>query len=474
MDYQDRIRHSVRRHLWWLKEGKQELERWKFLARQARNDWRPAKGNRPNVLLLSVDSMAAGHLACYGYHCPTSPTMDRLAQSGILFENVIAQTNWTKPALASMLTSLYPSVHKTDSRGEAGDRTDVQPRQQANVLDDRFRTLAQEFKDGGYVTAGISNGGYAHSFFGFDRGFDFYSNQGGGLKSCAYQFLTWVLRNPGAPFFGFIHCWDAHFPYLDRAPYNQRFVKRRSKIVLDADTRSKINNREMALTDEEREFLKGLFDGAINYVDHQIAGIVQELKRLGLDRNTILVITADHGEAFMEHGVVEHTACLYNEVLRIPLILSGPGLSRGKRIPAQVRSIDIMPTLLDLCGVTPTSEIQGASLLPWITDARRDHLAAGSETQRTGGQKAYSDGHHKIIRKHAHQVEVYDLVADPEEKYNIATANPRLCSAMEAQLRAWEHNSSELAARYWSDNGEEQSTEMAPEVVERLRDLGYI
>src|SRR5260370_12907441 len=169
----DNLTAKLRRRFWWLKEVRAELERYKFLYRRLRNG-RSTTCARPNVVLLSVDSLAWQHLSCYGYGQTTSPNIDKLAESGVLFENVIAPSNWTKPALASILTSLYPFVHKTDAQGESGDRVDVEVRNRAHVLDARFRTIAEEFKDRSYATAALSNGGYAHSFFGFARVFHLY------------------------------------------------------------------------------------------------------------------------------------------------------------------------------------------------------------------------------------------------------------------------------------------------------------
>src|SRR5580704_927988 len=469
------LRSSLRRRLWWLREAKPEMERWKFLSQKKKNGWRASPDNRPNIILLSIDSMAARHLGCYGYSRKTSPAMDRLAASGVLFENVIAQTNWTKPSLTSLHTSLYPSVHKTDSRGETGDRTDEQARNRANILDARFRTIAQEFKAGGYATAGLSNGGYAHSFFGFGRGFDYYENEGGGLKSCSYRMLQWVLKNPGVPFFTWMHAWDIHFPYMDRPPYNSMFTSGLAEILLDAATRYKVNNGERKLSASELEFLEGMFDGAIKYVDDLIAAFLRELERLGLSENTILVITADHGEAFQEHGFVEHTECLYGEVLQVPLIMVGPGLEKGRRVKSQVRLIDIMPTLLDLAGLSPQSDIQGVSLLPWIKGSMKNDLVAASETERGGGQVAISDGHHKMIKHKADgHAEIYDLVMDPKEKADIGSSDSELRVKMEGLLSAWERETRYRADKYWLDNEGAENTEMSAEVVGRLKDLGYL
>jgi arylsulfatase A-like enzyme len=426
-------------------------------------------------VLLSVDSLACQHLSCYGYGQTTSPNIDKLAQSGVLFENVIAQSNWTKPALASILTSLYPSVHKTDAQGESGDRVDVEVRNRAHVLDARFRTIAEEFKDGNYATAAVSNGGYAHSFFGFGRGFDLYDNRGGRLKSCMYRLLSWVLRSADAPFMGWIHAWDAHFPYMDRPPYNRKFVAHSSPIVLDASVRHEINSGARHVTPVELAFLHGLYDGAISYVDELIGCFVRELQRLKLFDNTIFVITADHGEAFMEHGFMEHTACLHGEVLRVPLIVCGPGLDKGKRIKAQVRSIDIMPTLLDLCGIAPQNEIFGVSLLPWMRGRASHDLLAASETERGGGQTALSDGHYKIIRQNReNRFQLYDIAADRAERNDLAATSPEILCAMKSKLGTWEHDITSCADRYWSDESRAEAPEMGSEVVERLRDLGYV
>jgi arylsulfatase A-like enzyme len=468
------LHSSLRRQLWWLREVKPELERWKFLSQKSKNGWKPAAGERPNIILLSVDSMSARHLGCYGYARKTSPVMDRLAASGVLFENVIAQTNWTKPSLASLHTSLYPTVHKTDSRGETGDRTDEQARNRANILDARFRTMAQEFKEGGYATAGVSNGGYTHSFFGFSKGFDYYENSGGGMKSCSYRMLQWVLRNSGVPFFAWIHAWDIHFPYMDRPPYNRMFSKQRAGIVLDAATRYQVNQGERRLAASELEFLEGMFDGAIKYVDDLIENFVAELQKLGLWKNTILAITADHGEAFMEHGFVEHTECLYGEVLQVPLLLIGPGLEAGRRVKSQARLIDVMPTLLDLAGLVPQADVQGVSLLPWINGIVNNNLIAASETERGGGQVAISDGRHKLIQQRSGgRAELYDLAADPRETANIAESDPEARAKMEDFLQSWEREVKYRADQYWSDAAAENA-EMSVEVVGRLKDLGYL
>lgn len=472
MEWEKKLKYALRRHLWWIKALKEEQERRKYLAEfnEARNRV-PANHSR-NVILLSVDSLGSKHLGCYGYPRPVSANLDRLAKNGVLFERVITQANWTKPALASVHTSLFPSVHRADSAGEAGDRVGVQS---ANILSDRFRTMAQSFLEGGFATAGFTNGGYAHSFFGFGRGFAHYDNYAGGIKSCLSRLLLWILQNVDRPFFAYIHCWDAHFPYTDRPPYNKRFIKRRASIALDARTRSEINRGQRSLSPREVEFLKGLYDGCINLVDDQIPFLLTELERLGLAGNTFLAVTGDHGEAFCEHGTMEHTECIYNEVLQVPLIITGPGLPVGRRIPSQVRSLDIMPTLLDLCGLVPPQNIQGVSLNPWILGRRHDHLLAVTETERRGGQKAIQDGRQKLIQMAGGgRTELYDLTTDPGEKTDLSASSKELRVRMEEALASWEYQVERLRLHYWSERAAAESQEISAEVVKRLQDLGYL
>lgn len=470
-----RVPRALTRQLWWLREIGPTARQWRFRARRTVRVPRPPTG-RPSVILLSVDSLGAAHLGAYGYARATSPQIDRLASEGVLFERVISQSNWTKPSLASIHTGLYPFVHKADSAGEAGDRTtEVDPRR-ANLLTDRFRTLAQEFQEGGYATAGFTNGGYAHSFFGFGRGFDRYENRAGGLKSCVYHLLEWVHGLPaGSPFFAFIHAWDIHFPYPDRPPYNRLFTTGRARVVLTSEVRAKVNSGTRRLRADEIEFLRGLYDGGVRYVDGLVKLLLDELAALGLAGRTVLALTADHGEAFMEHGKVEHTGCLYQEVLRIPLVLHAPTILTPGHVPAQVRAIDLMPTLLDLCGLTPKGEIQGFSLLPWIDGARRDHLVAVSETERAGGQRAISDGRFKLIRfLQEERSELYDLVEDPGERRSLTGELPAVRGRLEALLDAWERESAALRDRYWQDRPAVEAEEMAEDVIRRLEELGYL
>ena len=468
-------KQALGHRLWWVKEGRTSLEKWRYRVERRRTRT-AVPADRPSIILLSVDSLGAGHLGCYGYDRATSPAIDRLAERSVVFENVISQSTWTKPSLASFHTALYPSVHKADSPGEAGDRIVENGAQQANVLTSRFRTMAQEFSAAGYATAGFTEGGYAHSAFGFGRGFDVYDNHAGGVKSCAYRLLRWVLTlPPGVPFFAFVHCWDIHFPYMNRRPYNRLFTTSREDIVLDGKLRVYVNRGQTQLTVGQVDHLRGLYDGAIRYVDDQIGALTRELETLGIRDRTVLALTADHGEAFMEHGKIEHTECIYNEVVRIPLLLHSPSLLGAGQVRAQTRAIDVMPTLLDLAGLRPTETVQGVSLQPWMRGERKDDLPAVTESERTGGQRAWSDGHYKLIhRRSDDRYELYDLLEDPGERRDLAATQPAALASVIERLRAWERETETLRARYWDGAAEPDAEDMDPDVVRRLEELGYL
>ena len=218
-----------------------------------------------------------------------------------------------------------------------------------------------------------------------------------------------------------------------------------------------------------------MYDGTINLVDDQIPFLCRELERLGLTKVTFLAVTGDHGEAFCEHSIVEHTECGYNEVLMVPLILTGPGLPTHTRVPSQVRTIDIMPTLLDVCEVTPPFNIQGVSLVPWIFGRRQDHLFAVTESERRGGLRAIQNGHHKLIQRIAEaRVELYNLTTDSSELNDLSQSEPVLRSQLEEALASWAYQSRKIAPRFWFRSTIAETREVSAEVVDRLRDLGYL
>ena len=336
-----------------------------------------ASANAPNVLVIVVDTLRADHLSTYGYARPTSPHLSQLAAQGTLFEDAIAPSSWTLPVHASLLTGLYPHAHRVDNDGA--------------LLGWDYPVLGDEFMARGYRTAAFS--GNALLFCrrrGFGRGFihfeDDFQSLGSSFAQTFYgdliQHLLFRLQlkrdlfgrrnaeqiNQHAlrwvdggrqPFFVFLNYMDVHDPYRPPEPYLHRYTNMR-----DPGSRASEHwDWFQHLSPQQRQGAMDAYDGAINYVDDRIAELMGQLHRRGLDRNTLLVITSDHGESFGEHGLMVHGNALYRELIHVPLIVWGPErIPAGKRIGTPVSLTSVPATLLEEAGVQPHPDFPGSSL----------------------------------------------------------------------------------------------------------------
>jgi len=340
--------------------------------------------SRPNVILISIDSLRPDHLGCYGYPRATSPFLDRLAATGALFETAVSTTSWTLPAHAALFTGLPDRVHgcSEESRWLARNR----------------RTVAEAFREAGYRTVGFFSGPFLHPAFGLAQGFDEYhdctsfsemtiaqlrhTGGGGNIFEAAHGAVTnpiileevgrWLERHPDGPAFIFIHAWDVHWDYVPPAPYDTMFTSGYEGRVDGRDVLARMRSPK-GWSKADVEQLKALYDGEIRWTDDTIQKIFDGLERHGRLRGAIVAVTADHGEAFYEHGLHGHRLSLFEEEIRIPLLLHQPGSIRpGMRIRTPVQITDIAPTLLDLAGVDTRPWAYGRSLVPLLEnpDAR--------------------------------------------------------------------------------------------------------
>ncbi len=326
----------------------------------------PAASNgAPNVLLIVVDTLRADHLSTYGYARPTSPHLTQLAAQGTLFENAIAPSSWTLPVHASLLTGLYPHEHHVDNSGA--------------VMGWDNPVLAAEFRARGYRTAAFSANtllfcrrrGFGRGFIHFEDDFQSLGSSfaqtfyGDLIKHLLFRLqwkrdlfgrrraeqinqhaLRWI-DGGHRPFFVFLNYMDVHDPYRPPEPYLHRYTKMR-----DPGSRASEHWEWFEhLTVQQRQGAADAYDGAINYVDDHLQELMQDLKERGLDGNTLVVITADHGESFGEHGLMAHGSSLYRELIHVPLILWEPGkIPAGKRINTPVSLTSIPATLLEEAG----------------------------------------------------------------------------------------------------------------------------
>jgi arylsulfatase A-like enzyme len=307
----------------------------------------------PNVILIVVDCLRADHLSGYGYSRKTSPTMDDAAVTGILYKNAYGCAAWTKPAVASLFTSLYPNKHNTIGSD--------------NALPERLLTLAEILKNSGYHT-GFFNGGNSNvgGKLNFYQGFDSFFEPAPWGMVLTDQFLTYISGLGEKKFFAYLHYMDLHLPY-NKNEYNNVFSKQIENYLLMPRYIKLEPVREAtaaaAFPEKDRRYLTALYDGQIRYVDSAIKKIISTLKEKNCLENTVVIITADHGEELWDHKNFEHGHTLYNELLHVPLIITG-GKFKPSVIEPPVSIIDIFPTILDLAHVPYKKfKIDGKSLL---------------------------------------------------------------------------------------------------------------
>jgi arylsulfatase A-like enzyme len=412
-------------------------------------------------LLISIDTLRADHLGCYGYGRDTSPFLDSLARRGVLFENAFVQLPGTLPSHMSIFTGLYPGEHG------------VYP--PAGVLSPEIETLPEAFQRSGFRTAGHTEGGYVHGGYGFARGFDEFSHEAlqveTDVERTTARGLDFLRRLEGGDrFFLFLHTYVVHDPYFPPAEYRDRFWPQPAPDAFAATgpNLAAFNRGRTTMTPEALEFYRASYDASIRYADDVFKSFFAELSRLGLDRDLTVVLTSDHGEEFREHGKMVHEQ-IYRETLHVPLIVLHPGIDAARRAAAVVQSIDIAPTLYELAGIRPGNRISGQSLVPLLAGLPGDRTQAYAESwDRSRHSLVTRDGDrlYQLVTTAGKPptAELYDLTADPPASQNLLRREPAIVRRGLARLESYDHQPlSSVAARV-----------LDPELEQRLKALGYL
>lgn len=364
---------------------------------------------RLNLLLITVDTLRADHLSSYGYERATSPAMDQLAATGVLFEQAHATSSWTLPSLASLIGSAWPMNHRC-----LGDN---------RPLPKRIETLAEHLSKAGYRTGAIANHIFLGRRYQMDQGYADYDDElalrfteriashkaitSEAVTDKAIGWLDGQASTPG-PWHLWLHYFDPHFRYQAHPEHPTSFD---------------LNTPE------------DLYDGEIAFTDHHIGRLFDYLKQAGLAEDTAIVLVSDHGEEFQEHGGSMHRRTLFEEVLRVPLIIKVPGLPSG-RVSTSVSIVDVAPTLLELAGIAPSLAYAGTSLVPALRGERmapRPHTALLSEPNIK--LEALIQGDWKLIRDHKHgRTLLFNLVNDPLEQDDLASNQRQLCISMQRTM----------------------------------------
>lgn len=363
-----------------------------------------------NVVVVTVDTLRPDHLHCYGYSKIETPNIDGIARGGALFENAVTQTPLTPPSHASIFTGLNPPSHHVRDTG-------------GFILPPSATTLATILQHQGWDTAAFVSSAVLKKLFGLNQGFAVYDDQmptpGKGHEfiedaerraaDTVDHAVRWLDGQSGKPFFLWVHVYDPHAPYQPPSPYKEQYKDR-------------------------------LYDGEIAYADHELGRLFEAIRKKSPADKTLIAVLSDHGESLGEHGEYSHGVFLYDSTLRIAFMIAGPGVPAGTRVKQQARTIDFLPTVLDLMGGRAPASVQGASLRPYFQGKEAPTAVSYAETlypkinMGWAELRAIRTNHWKYIR--APKPELYDLSQDASETNNVIQSHTAEVQRFEAQLQA--------------------------------------
>jgi arylsulfatase A-like enzyme len=418
------------------------------------------------VVLVSIDTLRPDHLGAYGYARPTSPVLDALAARGVLFEDASSPSPWTLPAHASLLTGLYPGRHGVKGH----DR----------YLPAAVPTLASLLGRAGWTTAAVVNSHNLGPRFGLDRGFQQFlyveevAAQRAPTTRLVDQALAWLRRHRDRPFFLFLHSYDVHSDYASLPEHERAFASPYDGPA-DGTTAQLIAFREgrVRLSARDAPHLVDLYDAGIRQMDAELGRLLSALSAEGLAEGTLLVVTSDHGEEFFEHGGVLHGCTQYEEVVRVPLVVSGPGVAAGRRVAVPASLLDVMPTVLGRLGVAFPPGLDGEDLGGLLSGGARPGLAE----RVLFGEADHHNVEHDITRaarraswklhfnRLSGEAALFDLRSDPGERTDLAPARPEVARELRSRLDRF------LLVQ---PAAPPPAVTLSPQEVEKLRSLGYV
>jgi len=444
-----------------------------------------------NLILLSIDTLRADHLGCYGYRGDTSPHMDGFSREAVRFARTYAPSATTLPSHATMLTSLYPGTHKAEV-------------ERSRSLPQEVTTLAEVLAAAGYRTAAVVDDGQLDPVWGLNQGFETYAVAPvEGFRTILPLALARLEALHKEKFFLFLHTYDVHTPY--RPPPEDLhffFPHYQGGFVTPIDTNlvAALSGQYVRADLNDIRFVEAAYDGGIRWTDTQVGLLLRRVRELGLDRTSIVIITSDHGEGFNEHGkVAAHSYNLYDELLRVPLLVRLPdGALAGSVFDYNVSLVDLMPSLVPLLGLAYDGPMEGGNILPLLqggappTD-RVIFAQSVCDEDRFPNQRAYEVGRYKFMQEYVTWRErlsawvgrtralytlggrrLFDTCHDYDETRNLLTIDYRTSVAL--PVAQWlEDRMYEVVRegqRFRFAAG--QPVELTPEESDRMRGLGYI
>jgi arylsulfatase A-like enzyme len=427
--------------------------------------------HRPDIVLVTIDAMRADHLSPYGYQPFTSPAIDAFSRHAARFTNAIAQAPYTKASVASIMTGQYPSAHKTVTASVpfpetmTGHPTTVPI--STDVLPSSATTLAQGLRDVGYRTVGFTANPFLIESFGFAQGFDRFRFYPGSDFASSDRLVSDAIdaardSDRRRPLFVWVHLMEPHSPYTPRPLTAGMFQVSGPPQPIPLEV--SIPGWLLPGSPRDRRQYLAAYDDDIAAVDAAFGTLIREVRAMRAWRDTIVVMTADHGEQFLDHGGWEHGSNLYDELIRVPLVIQTPGAD-GVVIDAQAQLIDLFPTLLESAeaAIPATAGRSLAGLM------KRTGPSRPAMSEIVGSQYAVRDEGFKLIATTSGAEQLFDLTADPHEVHDIAAATPARVEHLRSMLDRMRADAVEAGRHI-----RRQTVPVDPAAADRLRALGYV
>jgi arylsulfatase A-like enzyme len=439
--------------------------------------WVRPTGPTSNVIVFVLDTLRRDTVGCYADRPEITPRIDAFAAGAVRFEQAVSTSGWTVPAIASLFTGAWPTVHGSMGKGLkiTGFRKELP-------------VVSELFKENGFGTVAFANSAFVSPALGVDRGFDIFDHNYG---------VNWDVRRADATVnaaiselhnrrdestFYFIHLFDPHLDYDPPGRYATMYTggRREPAPPLSLETvfelRTGADGTKPPVIDDQR-YVRGVYEGEVSFMDAHVGRFIDELKKLGLYESATIVMLSDHGEEFWDHGGFEHGHTLYDELVTIPLLIKLPNdLAITPRVvEPQVRLLDIMPTVFDVLGIDLPETFVGESLMPFIRGETKEDLPAYCESTLYGdSQIALRGPRYKytvvLDREGENLGTLYDWRNDPGETTDLSEQMPQIAETLRADLMEWHESNRAIAARM----SELRPIDMHPERLKRLRALGYV
>jgi arylsulfatase A-like enzyme len=439
-----------------------------------------------NLVIYLIDTMRYDKFSVYNDKTKVeTPNIDAFAKDGVIFEHAYDNENWTKPSTATILTGLYPSTHKT--------------KEDSSKLPTQITMLPEHLKKQGFKTGSFIANGYVSNAFGFDQGWDYYTNYIREYKNTdadrvVADAVKWIDKVKDQRFFAYVHTIDPHVPYSPPEEWRKKYWDKPYRGPIrpqnTGNQLADIKIGDMKLTPTDKEYLEALYNGEVAFNDHEFGRLVEALKERGLYENTAILIVADHGEEFWDHGAVGHGHSLYEELLRPPFFLRFPGKApSGRRVSNVVQMVDVVPTVYDLLGVPHNEGVEGVSLVSTFDGAGepRPYMAA---SEFLSGYRSFRVGRYKWITD-GKGGKMYDVVGDRHETKELLKKRPVAMAFVRGMAGLF--LGAEDKTAWWSSEGGAAPTvggqpvakkvkvevapsnaEIDPELRKQLEAMGYV